>query len=69
VDGRRILPIEIKLGAALDPRSLAGLRQCMQDLSLERGFVVTTSSERRGIGKGIDIIPWQDLATGEIDLL
>jgi hypothetical protein len=40
----------------------------MQDLSLERGFVVTTSSERRGIGKGIDIIPWQDLATGAMDL-
>jgi hypothetical protein len=68
VDGRRIFPIEIKLGAALDPRSLAGLRQCMQDLSLPRGFVVTTASERRSIGKGIDIIPWQDLATGTIDL-
>jgi predicted AAA+ superfamily ATPase len=68
VDGRRILPVEIKLGAALDPRSLAGLRQCMQDLSLTRGFVVTTSSERRGIGKGIDVAPWQDLATGRMDL-
>jgi predicted AAA+ superfamily ATPase len=69
VDGQRVLPIEIKLGAALDPRSLAGLRQCMQDLSLTRGFVVTTSSERRGISKGIDVIPWRDLATGELDLL
>jgi predicted AAA+ superfamily ATPase len=68
VDGQRILPVEIKLGAALDPRSLAGLRQCMQDLSLKRGFVVTTSSERRGLAKGIDVIPWQDLATGRIDL-
>jgi predicted AAA+ superfamily ATPase len=67
VDGRRILPIEIKCGAALDPRSLAGLRQCMQDLSLTRGFVVTTSSERRGISKGIDLIPWQDLAAGKIE--
>jgi predicted AAA+ superfamily ATPase len=67
VDGRRILPIEIKCGAALDPRSLAGLRQCMQDLSLTRGFVVTTSPERRGISKGIDVIPWQDLAAGKIE--
>jgi hypothetical protein len=55
VDGQRILPVEIKCGAALDPRALAGLRQRMQDLSLTRGFVVTTSSERRGIGKGMDV--------------
>jgi hypothetical protein len=55
VDGQRILPVEIKCGAALDPRALAGLRQCMQGLSLTRGFVVTTSSERRGIGKGMDV--------------
>jgi len=45
VDGQRILPVEIKCAAALDPRALAGLRQCMQGLSLTRGFVVTTSSE------------------------
>jgi hypothetical protein len=55
VDGQRILPVDIKCAAALDPRSLAGLRQRMQDLSLTRGFVVTTSSERRGIGKRIDM--------------
>jgi hypothetical protein len=55
VDGPRILPIEIKCGAALDPRALADLRQCMQDLSLTRGFVGSTSSERRSIGKGMDV--------------
>jgi hypothetical protein len=67
-DGRRILPIEVKLGAAVDPRSLAGLRQCMEDLSLKRGFVVTTGDEHRSVGKAIEILPWQALARGEVDI-
>jgi hypothetical protein len=66
--GRRLYPVEIKLGAAVDPRSLAGLRQCMSDLSLERGFVVTTGGERGGIGKAIEILPWRDIAAGRVDI-
>ncbi len=68
VDGRRIFPIEIKLGAAIDPRSLFGLRQCMLDLSLKRGFVVNTGSERRSIGRNIEVIPWRAIARGEVEL-
>ena len=34
-----------------------GLRQCMADLSLKRGFVITTGEERRSIGKAIEILP------------
>ena len=68
VDGRRIYPIEIKLGAAVDPRSLAGLRQCMADLSLKRGFVITTGEERRSIGKAIEILLWRSVARGEPDI-
>lgn len=68
VDGRRIIPIEVKLGAAVDPRSLAGLRQCMADLSLKRGFVVTSAAERRSIGGAIEILPWERVARGEVDL-
>ncbi len=68
VDGRRIIPIEVKLGAAVDPRSLAGLRQCMTDLGLKRGYVVTTSSERRSVGKTIELVPWEAIARGEVDL-
>lgn len=68
VDGRRIYPIEVKLGAAVDPRSLAGLRQCMADLSLKRGFVITTGDERRSVGKAIEILPWRAVARGEVDL-
>ena len=66
--GRRIFPVEIKLGASVDPRSLAGLRQCMADLSAKRGFVVTTGEERRGIGKGIEILPWHEIASGKVSI-
>lgn len=67
-DGRRIHPIEIKLGGSPDPRSLAGLRQCMADLSLKRGYVVATGEERRGVGKTIEILPWRDIARGNVDI-
>ena len=68
VDGRRIYPVEIKLGAAFDPRSLAGLRQCMADLSLKRGFVVNTGEERRSIGSAIEILPWHAIARGDVEI-
>jgi hypothetical protein len=68
VHGRRVIPVEIKLAAAVDPRALAGLRQCMSDLSLRRGFVVSTSSERRSIGRSIEVVPWKLIAQGDVDL-
>ena len=68
VEGLRILPVEIKLGAAIDHHSIAGLRQCMKDLGLRRGWVVTTAKERRRLSSGIEIIPWAELAAGRIEL-
>lgn len=68
VEGRRILPIEIKLGAAADHHSIAGLRQCMKDLGLRRGWVVTTAKERRRLTAEIEIVPWSEIAGGRIDI-
>lgn len=68
VEGRNILPIEIRLGASIDPRSLAGLRQCMSDLGLRRAWVVTSGQERRRLAPGIELVPWHELATGQIDV-
>ncbi len=68
VSGARILPVEVKLGAAVDRHAVAGLRQCMKDLSLKRGWVVATATERRAIGAGIEVIPWKDIARGAVDL-
>lgn len=68
VHGRKLVPIEIRLGVAIEPRSLVGLRQCISDLGLKRGFVVSTTEERRSIGSSIEILPWSQVARGEIDL-
>ena len=64
VDGLRILPIEIKLGAAVDQYGAAGLRQCMSDLGLRRGWVITTGTERRQMTPAIEIVPWADVVRG-----
>ena len=66
-DGRRIVPVEIKLGAAVDGRSLHGLRQCMADFSLRRGFVVYTGTERRTLDGRIDLVPWDDVQSGAFE--
>jgi predicted AAA+ superfamily ATPase len=68
IEGRRILPVEIKLGAAIDRYAMAGLRQCMKDLGLSRGWMVTTGRERQRLSTGIEIIPWAEVASGQIDL-
>lgn len=68
VEGRRILPIEIKIGAAVDRYAVVGLRQCMKDLDLRRGWVISTTRERRRLSPDIDIIPWAEVASGQLDL-
>jgi len=64
--GGRITPVEIKLGTVVSHYDTAGLRQCMKDLSLPTGFIITRSQEVRAIGGGITIIPWEAVARGEI---
>ncbi len=68
VDGRRIVPVEIKAGAAVDHYSIAGLRHCMQDLGLRRGWVVSTARERRQLGHGIEVVPWPEVVSGSVEL-
>jgi predicted AAA+ superfamily ATPase len=68
VEGRRILPVEIKLGAAVDRYAVAGLRQCMKDLGLRRGWIVTTARKRERVSAGIEIVPWAEVASGEVEL-
>jgi hypothetical protein len=68
VEGRKILPIEVKLGASVAGRDLAGLRQCMSDLGLRRGLVVTSGREARRLAPGIELVPWERVIAGELDL-
>jgi uncharacterized protein len=67
-EGRHLLPVEIKAGAAVERNSVTGLMQCMKDLGLKRGWVVTTGRERRLLTPGLEIIPWSELASGEVEL-
>lgn len=53
-NGSQLLPIEIKLGSSIDQYGYAGLRQCMIDLGLKRGWVVNTAEERRMLAPGIE---------------
>ncbi len=68
VHGRRIIPIEIKLGSAFSRGDLAGMRSCLADLGLRRGFIVTGSGERRSASPEIEIVPFADVVAGRIDL-
>ena len=58
------MPVEIKLSTTVERRDLAGLRQCMKDLGLKRGFVIANCAEPRDIGRDVRVIPWQHLAGG-----
>lgn len=68
VEGRRILPIEIKLGSSVGRHGLAGLRQCMSDLGLRRGWVVTSGREARRLAPGIELVPWEHLVAGQAEV-
>lgn len=64
--GNGLVPVEIKSGA-VDARSLEGLRHCMQDLRLKRGFVVSASAEEEwDAGNGVTVLPWTAIADGEL---
>ena len=67
-EGRHLVPVEIKLSASVDHRSVAGLRQCMRDLSLKRGWVIANSTERRAVGRDIEVVPWNDVVRRSVDL-
>lgn len=67
-DGRRLIPIEIKLTAAVQARDVVGLKQCMKDLGLRRGVVIANTSEARTIGRDVDVVPWRDVVARKADL-
>lgn len=67
-DGRRLLPIEIKLGASVDQYAFAGIRNCMKDLDLDRGWIVCRTPERVDVGRGVELIPWDDVLAGRVEI-
>jgi len=66
--GGALLPIEVKLGAAIDERDLRGLRNCMADLGLARGWVVHGGPDAHRLGQDVELVPWRAIASGEVEL-
>jgi predicted AAA+ superfamily ATPase len=65
-DGRRLVPIEVKLGAA-DAYAIRGLRQSMVDIGATRGWIITGSGERGSVGRDVEIVPFREVVSGEVD--
>jgi hypothetical protein len=40
----------------------------MKDLGLKRGWIVSTAKERRRVSADVEIIPWAEIAAGEVKL-
>jgi predicted AAA+ superfamily ATPase len=59
--GSRLIPFEAKLHSAPGPEEARGLRRCMADLGLSRGYVVYPGDERYSLGRGVTALPAGDL--------
>jgi hypothetical protein len=63
--GTKLLPIEIKTGRSVNRHDVVALRQCMADLGHKHGWVITGEGARGGLGKDIEIVPWNDVIHGK----
>ena len=68
-EGARRVAMEIKLCAAPAARELRGLRQCMSDLGLRKGFLIHGGKGCMPIGHGIAAIPWENLLAERLPVL
>ncbi len=65
-NGRARLVVEVKAGATLSSKSLLGIRQCMKDLRLNKGFVVYRGERTLRLAPGLTAVPWASLERGEL---
>jgi len=55
--GSRRMAFEIKLHSAPGPEDVPGLRRCLSDLGLSRGYVLHSGRERYSLGGGVMALP------------
>lgn len=55
--GSRRVPFEIKLHSAPGREDVPGLRRCLRDLGLSRGYVIYHGRERYSLGDGVIALP------------
>ncbi len=54
--GERLIPFEVKLHSAPTPQDIRGLRQCMADLKLSRGYLLYPGKEDYSLGHGVMVL-------------
>lgn len=59
--GAGLVPFEFKLHGAPGAGEATGLRRCMADLRLERGYLVYPGRERYSLGEGVTAVPAGDI--------
>jgi uncharacterized protein len=64
----RLIPFEIKLHSAPTTESAAGLRQCMSDLELPRGYIVHAGHQRYSLGHGVSALPADELLASPAEI-
>ena len=65
-DGLRMCRWRSSSASEIRHYDTAGLRRCMEDLGMERGFVVTRAEETRSLGRGAYSLPLEQLAAGAV---
>jgi predicted AAA+ superfamily ATPase len=68
VGGRRV-PFEVRLHSAPTPHEAQGLRRCMQDLGLSRGYLVYSGSRDYSLGANITALSASRLLSRPQDVL
>ncbi|MBI4271458.1 MAG: ATP-binding protein [Candidatus Rokubacteria bacterium] len=59
--GTRRVPFEIKLHSAPGAGDVVGLRRCLRDLRLSRGYVIYPGREAYSLGNGVTTLPAESL--------
>lgn len=63
------MPFEIKLHSSPGRDDVAGLRRCLRDLGLPRGYVLYPVRERYSLGDGVFALPAEATLARPRDLL
>lgn len=66
--GSRLVPFEFKLHSSPDAAAAKTLRRCMDDLRLDRGYVVYPGREPYSLGHGVTAIPARRVLERPADL-
>ena len=55
--GDRLIPFEVKLHTSPSTNDLRGLYACMEQLKIEKGYVLYSGSQTYSLGRGVTAIP------------